>query len=91
MVPWGDRVEGVDVDEELRMEGEEEGDRAESDRSEKAFKVDRESDDGGIEHIVCPRPPSKEEVNLHNLIHSPYRNWWPVCVKARGKESDASR
>ena len=52
------------------------------------LKVERETDDRDVEHIVDPRLPTKEEVDAHNMFHSPYRNWCPVCVKARGKEMD---
>ena len=29
--------------------------------------------------------PSKEEVELHNLIHLPYRSWCPHCVRGKAK------
>ena len=29
--------------------------------------------------------PSKEEVELHNLTHLPYRSWCPHCVKGKAK------
>ena len=57
-------------------------------RSGEAFKVERETDDRGVKHIVDPRLPTKEEVTAHEMFHSPYRNWCPICVKARGKEMD---
>ena len=31
--------------------------------------------------------PSPSEVASHNRTHNPYRNWCPVCVKAKGKEA----
>ena len=31
--------------------------------------------------------PSKAEVERHNLIHLPFRNWCPFCMKGRGKEA----
>ena len=41
-----------------------------------------------IKRLIDPRKPTKEEVDLHDLFHLPYRNWCPVCVKAKGKELD---
>ena len=38
-----------------------------------------------IKRLIDPRKPTKEEVDLHDLFHLPYRNWCPVCVKAKGK------
>ena len=29
--------------------------------------------------------PSKEEVELHDLTHLPYRSWCPHCVKGKAK------
>ena len=35
--------------------------------------------------------PTNEEVDLHNLCQLPYRNWCPLCVKAKGKELNHRR
>ena len=75
-------------DEELRMEEGEEGDRAGYGGGEEMLRVDREKDNMDVKNIVDPRLTTKEEVNAHNMFHSPYRNWCPVCVQARGKETD---
>ena len=37
--------------------------------------------------LPSPIKPSKEDVETHYATHLPYRNWCPVCVKAKGKES----
>ena len=33
-----------------------------------------------------PGQPSKEEIEEHNLDHTPYRSWCPHCAKARGPD-----
>ena len=35
---------------------------------------------------TSPYLPSAAEVAKHCATHLPYRNWCPVCVKAKGKE-----
>ncbi len=40
--------------------------------------------------LKSPVKPSAEAVAAHYATHLPYRNWCPVCVKAKGKE-DAHR
>ena len=40
--------------------------------------------------LTSPCRPSADDVEKHNATHLPYRNWCPVCVRARGKE-DAHR
>ena len=37
--------------------------------------------------IFDPRLPSQQEVDIHYLTYLPYRNWCPVCIKAKGKEN----
>ena len=36
--------------------------------------------------LFNPLLPSRREVEEHDLTHTPYRNWCPICVAARGKE-----
>ena len=31
--------------------------------------------------------PSKEEVDLHNKTHRPYRSWRPHCVRGKARRS----
>ena len=38
--------------------------------------------------LVDPRRPTEHEVEEHNLTHIPYRNWCPICVRAKGKDLD---
>ena len=35
--------------------------------------------------------PSAKEAEIHNATHLPSRNWCPVCVKSRGRESPHDR
>ena len=30
------------------------------------------------------RPPSKQEVKDHNVVHMPFRSWCPICMAGRG-------
>ena len=38
--------------------------------------------------MVDPRLPTEAEVAYHELTHLPYRNWCPICVRAKGKDLD---
>ncbi len=40
--------------------------------------------------LRSPMRPCQEDVERHYLTHLPYRNWCPVCVRAKAKE-DAHR
>ena len=40
--------------------------------------------------LPSPTKPSAEDIDKHYTTHLPYRNWCPVCVKAKGRE-DAHR
>ena len=52
-------------------------------------RVGLEAEDEVIRKLVDPKLPTKEEVERHHLMgHLPYRNWCPVCVRAKGKERD---
>ena len=41
--------------------------------------------------LRSPMKPSKEDVEKHCATHLPYRNWCPVCVKAKGREDAHAR
>ena len=42
-----------------------------------------------LKEVVDPRRPSVAEVEAHwRGNHGSYRNWCPICVKARGKDLD---
>ena len=53
-----------------------------------AQRVNKHGDSREIRKLIDPRKPSQEEVDEHELTHLPYRNWCPICVKAKGKELD---
>ena len=48
----------------------------------------RAADEGNqfVKKKIDPRLPSQRDVEEHNLTHSPYRSWCPVCVRSKGKE-----
>ena len=72
-----------DADDEVVEEGEirETGDEPE--------KVDLKVDERRLKELVDPRRPSVAEVEAYwRGNHGAYRNWCPVCVKARGKDLD---
>ena len=45
----------------------------------------------GPRHIRDIRIPSEAEVERYNLIHLPFRNWCPRCMRGRGKEAPRYR
>ena len=52
--------------------------------------VDDEVDESGDEGRVprerrAPNEPTNNEIRLHEITHTPYRSWCPVCVKSRGR------
>ena len=59
---------------------------------EETERVGLEREEEGIKKLIDPILPSKEEVEKHYLMgHIPFRNWCPVCVKAKGRELDHSQ
>ena len=59
---------------------------------EEADRVGLDEEDTVIRKLVDPRLPTQAEVDKHYLSgHLPYRNWCPVCVRAKGKERDHQR
>lgn len=44
-----------------------------------------------VKELTDPRKPSAEQIEKHNRHHMPYRNWCPICVKARGRDSAIER
>ena len=80
---------GVD-DDVMELENEEGDAEKESDSftiGEEVFKKSRD-DDREIKRMIDPRRPTKAEVDDHDLFHLPYRSWYPICVRAKGKELD---
>ena len=54
-------------------------------------RVRAERNDDMIKSMADPRKPTQKEVEAHEITHLPYRNWCPVCVKAKGKDLDHRR
>ena len=53
----------------------------------KCERIEFEQDEDFVKRLTDPKLPKEEEVEKHVLQgHIPYRNWCPVCVRARGKE-----
>ena len=55
---------------------------------EEALRIGRDDGVRGFRKLVDPLKPNKEEVDDHDLFHTPYRNWCPICVRAKGKTLD---
>ena len=53
-----------------------------------AGRLDAQEEGKFVKRLIDPRLPTEEEVAHHELTHLPYRNWCPVCVKAKGKDLD---
>ena len=51
-------------------------------------RIKSEKDVERLKSILNPRKPSEKEVEDHNRTHLPYRNWCPLCVRAKGKDMD---
>ena len=51
-------------------------------------KVSKERDEENVKKMIDPRLPSEDEVRDHYRFHIPYRNWCPICVKAKGRDAD---
>ena len=57
-------------------------------RSVEVERKGKEEDKRELRKLIDPRKPTQEEVDEHELTHLPYRNWCPICVRAKGKELD---
>ena len=61
------------------MEEEIEGERCE--------KIEFGEDEDFVKRLVDPKLRKSDEVEKHVFQgHIPYRNWCPICVRAKGKE-----
>ena len=75
------------VDSDADEEGEE-GDPV----GEVCERIALEKEGAVVKRIVDPQLPSAQEVEEHCIRgHLPYRNWCPICVKAKGKSRDHKR
>ncbi len=41
-----------------------------------------------MKKLIDPRRLTEHEVEELNLTHTPYRNWCPICVRAKGRDLD---
>ena len=51
-------------------------------------RMKAQDESGQIRKMLDPRLPTQKEVDEHGLNHLPYRNWCPVCIRAKGKDMD---
>ena len=53
------------------------------------LQVEIEHSEAALKPRVVPSPiePTKQEREIHNLTHLPYRSWCPICVRAKGKQT----
>ena len=54
-------------------------------------RVNLEREDDVVKVLKNPRLPTQDEIDKHNLTHLPYRDWCPICVKAKGRDMDHKR
>ena len=54
-------------------------------------KISLQREEDVIRDLRDPKLPSREEIEKHNLTHLPFRDWCPICVKAKGREMDHKR
>ena len=45
-------------------------------------------DERALKNFVDPRRPTQTEIEEHERTHLPYRNWCPICVRAKGRDLD---
>ena len=76
------------MDEEQSLDIDEGKDESKPHGGEAAERIKGEEGSQVIRKMVDPRLPTQKEVDEHNLTHLPYRNWCPICIKAKGKDMD---
>ena len=83
----GDNVDGfMDIEDEITIEDKDEKmeERSEKDKLEPVLI---EVEDSRVPRALnAPVRPPAEEVEKHNMTHTPPRPWCAVCVEAYGKE-----
>ncbi len=102
--PGGDEKTGNNEDEDLDELFADEQTTNKPDIIDKPLERPKVDDSKTLDPLICepcdgsriprtvtsPIRPSAEDVDKHYMTRRPYRNWCPVCVKARGRE-DAHR
>ena len=83
------------ADVEAEDDGAEEGEEQEEDDGEddddELVQAQGETADAPVTILKSPHCPSWEERVRHNATHLLYRNWCPICIRARGREDDHKR
>ena len=51
-------------------------------------RIVAEKEEDVIRMLKDPKLPTQDEVDKHNLTHLPFRDWCPICIKAKGREMD---
>ena len=80
----GTEIDGVDsdADDEEEIVGNEVG-------NEMSERLALPREEEIVRKVLDPKLPTQEEVDVHNTMgHLPYRNWCPVCVRAKGRDMD---
>ena len=84
-----EEMDGFIVEEEMEFtdaEDQAQGRGGEEPKPRDAAK-DTTPSEAEVPRFKCiPCSPTQEEIDLHDLTHLPYRNWCPVCVKAKARE-----
>ena len=56
---------------------------------EPCMPVGADEEDGeegaGQRRLPCPRSPTQQEKEEHEVSHMPYRSWCEACVRGRGR------
>ena len=83
--PFVDDSGEMRKDSSERME-DEEGKRS-SAEEEKQCPMREHEEERAPNILRSPVKPSRREVEEHNAVHMPYRDWCPHCVRGRGIDS----
>ena len=73
---------------ECDSDADEEDMTCEPDGGDIVERVSKERDEENVRKMLDPRLPSEDEVRDHYRFHIPYRNWCPICVQAKGRDTD---
>ena len=74
------------VDEGVESDADDEGMKGEV-VGQECERIGLAKEDEGFKRLLDPKLPTEQEVEDHYMGgHLPYRNWCPVCVRAKGKE-----
>ena len=60
-------------------------DKDDDDEMECGICMEDEEEGQLVKTKPIPERPSKEEVEIHNKTHIPYRSWCPHCVREGGQ------